>query len=472
MPVDIDELFTEFGRQADLLPLADASVPRRIGARRVRNRALVAATAAVLLVVAGLGAANWRRERHAEPVLPADTVRGLNPIGTPLHIYGPANKSMFAGIAAVGDRVYVASGSIDDTSEVIAVDGRTGRKIWSAGRMAGFETNGVIALPGVLLVAEGSALRILDPDTGKKLWATTDPPNGDVVVDERTLVRVNEASLTEGFDLRTGKKLWSAVPAGEADRPKHSAGVIPGTAEPARNVRSIQTSDGRLVQITLGGRVLFRDMRTGDVSRSVATTVRPKQLTGFAAYDGVAYIYDNTGYSDRPSRLLAVDAATGATRVVYSLQAGHLRSFFPCGTRQLCLSGDDNVRGDTLQSMDLASGQVGWSVAAPGPAFSGSARGWRVLVSGIGGTALYDLNGRVLFQAGANGSGGWIDDQNLLVLVPIPDTGGYRLVAVAARDGRQTTIGTLPRTAGGCSWTSEFLACRDGVELKLWAFVR
>jgi outer membrane protein assembly factor BamB len=475
VPVDLDEMFTAMGRQADALPLGGSEAARRLGARRTRNRnSLVATAAAVLLVIAGVGAVVRRQDRSPEPILPAGTIRGLEPIGTPLQVYGPANQDMTGRMALIDDRVYVASGSMrDDQIKVIGVDTATGAKTWDGGAINSFETNVPIAVPGAVLLADGSTLHVHDPSTGKRLWDALDPSNGDVVVGDGVLVQVTEGGLSEGFELTTGEKLWS-VPASGANRPRHTAGFSGDVPQP-RNSRDIEISDGRITQITLGGKVLVRDIRTGEVLKSVSTTVRPKMMTDFGTAGALVLIGDKSGYTDKPSRLIAVDATTGTTRELWSVTAGSLRLAQPCGAQRLCVSFDDNERMRLLM-IDITTGQPAWTVDLTEPIAVLSARNGKVATTGMNGSlTVYGADGQVVSAVEAKFSGNfanWIDDQNLLVRTPNQDGTEYTLTAVSAEDGRQTPLTTLSRAAGACEWSSDVLACLDGVQLKLWRFQR
>jgi outer membrane protein assembly factor BamB len=470
VPVDLDEMFTAMGRSADALPLPGSDAARQLGQRRNRNRnALVAAAAAVLLVIAGVGAVTRRHDRSPEPILPATTVRGLTPVGSPLQIYGPANRSMFSRIAILGDRVYVSSGSLDGGEmKVIGVDGTTGAKLWDAGELDSFETNGTIAVPGALILADGPDLRIRDPETGEARWTAKAAGNGDIVVGDGVLVRVGEDYLTQAFDLVTGAKLWS-VPATGTARPRHTVGF--GDQE---NTRNIHVSDGRLAQITLGGTVLIRDIRTGKVLRSVPTTVRPKMLTEFSAAGDEVFITDSTGYMDQPSRLLAVDVTTGGTRTLWSDNSGHLRTHEMCGPHLLCLASSDELDAlETVKAIDTTTGKALWTAAPPVGVARFLTRAGRVFVVSLDGTmTLYGNTGKVIATVEndfANADADWIDDRNLLIRTP--GTDGFTLSVISADDGKRTTLTELSRSAGGCESTSELLACQDGVHLKLWRFV-
>ncbi|WP_229069414.1 PQQ-binding-like beta-propeller repeat protein [Actinoplanes sp. DH11] len=475
MPADLDEMFAGLARTADVVPVTGPAVARRNGDRRRRGRyAVGAAAAAVLLVLAGAGVAT-RRHDPPRPVLPATTVRGLTPIGTPLRVHGPAGENMFSAIAVRGDRVTLASGDLNGGGlKVIGVDGRTGAQVWDAGTTASFETNGPIAVPGAVLVADGPRLRVLDPGTGAELWETTDPANGDVVVGDGVLARVTVDGLTEAFALSTGRKLWSA-PASGNDRPRHSTGFLD-----EGNVRNVHVSDDRLAQITLGGRVLVRDLRTGKIRTSVATTVRPRMMTDFSASGDLALIGDRSGYTDKPSRLVGADLTAGTTKVLHAIETGTLGVSAPCGPQRVCLASNDGTTADgnlnpaTLKMIDTATGRVLWTVTPADAVFDISTRAGRVFAGrGLGSGVLYSADGRDLARVDGAFLGrtqGWIDDENVLAMA---QTGtGRSLIAISAADGRQTTLGTLSDVVGGCAWTSEILACRDGVELKLWRFER
>ncbi|MBB2942207.1 hypothetical protein FB565_001920 [Actinoplanes lutulentus] len=475
MAADLDDIFTAMGRQADVLPLAGPDAARRIGRRRNRN-AVIAAAATVLIVVAGAGAGvAWRHDPSPEPILPANTIRGIAPIGSPLRLHGPADETMLSMIAINDDRVSVASGGFEnDPLEVIGVDARSGAKVWDAGRLNAIEMNGPVAVPGGMVLYDGPDLSVRDPETGAELWKTVDPANGDVVVGDGVLVRVNVGGLSEGFALRTGKKLWS-VPASGDDRPRHSIGFLENTTR-----RSLHFSDDRFAQLTLGGTVLVRDIHTGKILKSVATTVRPKLMTGFSVSGDLALIKDTVGYLDKPSRLVAADVSTGKVRDLYSIRTGLMRDAAPCGTGRICVAStegytrDGGLNPETVKVIDTTTGRILWTAQFGDALLSASSRAGRVLVTSASGSAsLYDVDGRVIAQGGdtfGHIGQGWIDDAN--VLLQTPTAKGYDITTISAVDGRRTTLGTLSAVNAECTWTSEILACRDGAELKLWRFER
>ncbi|WP_433826935.1 PQQ-binding-like beta-propeller repeat protein [Actinoplanes sp. CA-015351] len=474
MAAELDELFTAMGHQADVLPLAGPDHARRIGRRRIRN-SVIAATAAVLLVVAGAGIATWRHNPSPEPILPANTIRGIAPIGSPLRLHGPGDENMFSTIAIDGSRVSVASGAFSgDSFEVIGVDTASGAKVWDAGRINAIETNGPVAVPGAMFLYDGPDLSIREPETGAELWKTVDPPNGDVVVGDGVLVRVNVGGLSEGFALRTGTKLWS-VPAAGDDRPRHSIGFLEGSSR-----HSLHFSDDRFAQLTLGGTVLVRDIRTGKILTSVATTVRPKLMTSFTMSGDLALIGDTTGYLGKPSRLVAADVSTGKVRDIYSIKNGRMREATPCGAQRICVpsaegyTADGGLNAEDVKVIDTTTDRVLWTARPGDILLSASSRAGRIFVTSVGASGtLYDKDGRVIARSGGSfhGAGqGWIDDENMLMLTSTAT--GYDIDAISAVDGTRTTLGKLSTVTGGCSWTSEILACRDGAELKLWRLLR
>jgi outer membrane protein assembly factor BamB len=483
VPTDLDELFSALGRQADALPLAPAADARQRGIRRRRTRAMLAGAAAVL-AVAGVGAAVWRVNPGPRPVpaAPAASIRGMTPVGSPIAAGG--KKTSWTQTVTSDGRLYAAAETPDGESKVVAIDPETAKILWETAPFDPFyDYNGPIAVPGALLVT-GSAtiekiptLHVLDPDTGTTRWRLQWRTPDEVVVGDGVLARMTAATgVTEAYDLRTGAPLWSS-PAGE-DRPAHLLGMQSGGYDEVGNLvgPDITISDDGLVQITRGGQVLLRDIRTGALRVTVPAAL-PSTLSRIA-YDGRLFIgYQTPDKKQYKIGVTDLTGTSGTSRVVYTVTGERgVGGFLPCGPRRLCLSQFMGKESKSMVvSIDTETQKALWT-AGLRTQVNGYmyARGSHVLRGDIAETGLYDANGRTVY-AGA-GDGRWIDDDNVLWTEwTKPD---YTVSVIAAKTGRKVELGTIPNRTGNCSWTSEFLACPVGFmnpfrsELRIWRFTR
>lgn len=482
MPADLDELFSALGRQADAVPLAPAADARRRGVRRRRTQAMLAG-AAVLVVVGG-GVAAWRGNPGPRPVpaAPAGSVRGMTPVGSPIAA-GGTNTTWTQTVTSDG-RLYGAAETPDGKSKVVAIDPETAKILWESAPFHPFyDYNGPIAVPGALLVTDSATmqeiptLHVLDPDTGTTRWKLQWHTPDEVVVGDDVLVRMVAATgVTEAYDLRTGAPLWS-LPAG-ADRPAHLMGMQSGGYDEVANLvgPDITISDDGLVQITRGGQVLLRDIRTGALRKTLSAALRNTLFP--VAYDGELFTaYHATDKKQYQIEVTDLTGASGTSKILYTATEGQgVGRFVPCGPHRLCLSQFIDAQSrSTVVSIDTETGRALWTAGLQ-TQVSGYlyARGGRVLRGDIAETGLYDEKGRTVY-AGA-GDGRWIDDDN--VLWTESTKSGYTVSVVAATTGRKVELGTMPNRTGNCSWTSEFLACPVGFtkpfrsELRIWRFTR
>ncbi|GAA0473147.1 hypothetical protein Aca07nite_14420 [Actinoplanes capillaceus] len=494
MPADLDDLFTALGRQADTLPLAGADGARRRGRqRRARNRAVLAGVV-VLAVLTGIGM-TVTRERHAEPILPATTparVRGLSPVGEPQRL---GEGRMWNNARISGNRVIGFSTVGDGGHETVAVDTSTGATLWRISSTDSYYRGVAATAEAVILLRESTAVteefddpqnRVLefhDPATGTKRWELAHTDHDRLVLHEKVLVRLADATgLTEAYDLVTGRRLWS-VPGG-ADRPmlmdgmvtesdSHEYGGGNGLFDPSTE-KAFPYTDDRLVQVTGTGRVVIRDINTGKVRSTTqawtsALNVRGQDndatgIDSVTAYEGTVLL---AAYGDKGTPIGTPD------RILYRPQAPwQWEKFLPCGRGRLCVLEYREEQEARIVMIDAATGAVlRITGAVPGSGIA-SMRDGRLMMSlgGGGGTALYDPNGQAMYSD--NGFGGFIDDGNVLTLTQDAGDRQYTARGVSTVDYRKSRLGVLPEISGRCDWDETVLTCPAGRELRIWRFTR
>ena len=485
MPADLDDLFTTLGRQADAVPLGPATDARDRGVRRRRNRALLAGAAAVL-VAGGAGVAVWRSNPAPRPVpaAPPGTVRAMVEVGSPIK-HGGKDKDTTWTQTVIGDgRLYAAKETQGVDSTIVAIDLKTAKKLWESAPFHPFyDYAGPIAVPGALLVSDTetlnkiSVLHVLDPATGRTRWKLPWRTSDEIVTGDGVLARmVGATGVIEAFDLRTGGVLWSA-PAGP-DRPVRIVGLQSGNYDEVGNLIGPRTtlSDDGLVQITRGGQVVLRDIRSG-TERTTGQTGRAGNVTAVAHEGELFTLYRAGGPEEIEIRV--TDLTGGASRVVYTGGTDNIGAgkFAPCGPKRLCVGQFDGRQNKSMvMSIDTKTGEQRWT-AGLRTQLNGDllTRGSRVLRGDFAETALFDAKGRTVY-AGV-GEGRWIDDQNVLWKERSGETGSTVSV-VAAGSGWKKKLGSLPGRTGNCSLTSEFLACPVATmnpfrpEMRIWRFTR
>ncbi|WP_229069412.1 PQQ-binding-like beta-propeller repeat protein [Actinoplanes sp. DH11] len=458
MPADLDDFYAALARQADTTPLAGVADARRRGQVRKRNRALATA-AAVLLVIAGAGVVTWQR-RHAEPILPATDparIRGMEPVGEPLRL--PDGQS-WSTARISGTTVYGLS-----EAGVRIVDANTGEQTGTVNPARSASGSGVdlYAGPHALFVHGGEGAVFHDPVTGARL-GKPDHTSGDRLLlhDEVIVERDIDGGLT-AFDITDARQLWSA-PAG-ADPLVAFGTMRTGPGSPSQH--ALPTGD-RLVVVTGKGDVVIRDIRTGAV-RTTVPAARPDSMY-MEAHDGVVYTAERVDGGRWGIR--ATDTDAGSSVVVRKVADGNL-SYFPCGSRRLCIY-EKRAAGYVLVTVDATDGRVLREVPAPRGAGDATERAGRIMTSVLADSENWIVvlgeDGRQL--ADVPGTGGFIDDGNVLALVRDGGTGQLTARAISAVDGRQIDLGTVPALSGDCAWTAGHLVCPTGTELRIWRFVR
>ncbi|MEU8609536.1 PQQ-binding-like beta-propeller repeat protein [Actinoplanes sp. NPDC048791] len=466
MPTDLDDLFTSLGRHADGIPLAPAEQARHRGRQRTRNRAMVAAAAAVCLIAAGLGVVLVRHDRQSAPVT---SKRTLPTVGAPVEF---GDQARAATVAGTDGRLYTAWQTLNGQISMNAVELRTGAVAWPA-RPLGSRTDELLAvnlLPRALVVTlrHGSAntMHIFDPADGRERWALPFEPGDDVVRHESVVVRASANGRTEAFDWASGVRRWQQ-PA-PADRPVYSMGTYLDRDEDLWLGRPFYFTDDRLVQVTRAGKVQVRDITTGELKRTVAAAPPDTDPRIYFAYDGWLYNDEHECCEQNGFRVRATDlrSAQDSSKVVFTRGPGHqLDMLQMCGELRVCVSDQDRNATGTVSVLDAATGRQLWQVPGAKNGTSVSTVHGYTLVGGSGGQlVVYDRDGKRVLST-PEGSVSWLDTDTLLLRPSLVAGPASRLTLP---DGKVTVLGEVPPASDACAWTPERLACPVGTSLRIW----
>ncbi|MCA2216700.1 outer membrane protein assembly factor BamB family protein [Jidongwangia harbinensis] len=488
MPTDLDELFGTLRRTADAVPLGTAADARRRGDRRTGTRAATAAAATVLLIGAGVGVTT----RHEQP----DTRRApvatapaapLAAVGEPVGFGGTPDRSE---VSVTPDRAFTGWRTADGTVRVRGIDLTTGRPAWPARTLGTFDDfEGVDAhRAGVLVTvtpdrnaAQRQRIHVLDPETGTTRWQLSlDTAEQELTrYADRLVITSRRTGATRARDWVTGRALWDAPGAGEA------VTLVLGEAVAGVPVRSggpsaDEYTGDRLVQVTAGGKVLARDVRTGlRVRTVVGGGVTPEDT--LLAYQNRLFHADRTDAVGEPYRVRVTGLDGGAGMVYRGPSGRSFTSLAACGPDRICVI--DNARGSfrfsEIAAIDTRTGLEVWRTAAPPGSSSMDFRNDRLLVTGDGDgsagdhSALYDPAGRqllrpadrhaLLFWAGAD------------TLIYLPGLQGHmdqrqippNVATLAAADGSVRVRGFAEPT-WQCAYTAGRLACAGPERLQIW----
>ena len=229
-----------------------------------------------------------------------------------------------AGTVVIGNAGH-GSGISDQTRALTAFDGRTGKVAWSASGLPGGSQ--FVSAPGGRLLSYDIPLLLppgtrhpapgpvtaLDAATGKTLWtlstgrtvtAVWAQPAGVVIAAglPGTVLVKDPAARLYLADLAAGKIRWSA--AGHTD--PYTTPVITAT-----NVITVATTPAT-------GTVTDHAARSGTVRWKAPITDVAGRFLAAPAGPGVLVTFPPTAVS-KPSTLLAIDVATGATRATHRL---------------------------------------------------------------------------------------------------------------------------------------------------------
>ena len=460
MSADLDELFTDLGRQADALPLASAAQARRRGRQRSRTQLAVVA-AAVLTVAVGVTGFLARPDRHADQaVAPTPSARALPQVGSAMDFHGTA---LTAQAAVVGSRV-VAVWEANHSINVSALDLRTGAHEWTAliSTTAPLGTTMSVQAAGsavTVTVAEADdttqTVYVYRADDGDLLWKRIIAPRDEVLWTDRFLVhRAAATGRTDAFDWATGDERWSVPPPAE--------GPV---------VRTVTADRDRLVQVDEDGRVRVLRLVDGALldTATIPRANAPGENSTIIAYDEWL-VHDSVPCCDTAVyRVSATNLDTGESKVLASAGVEHrFGGLDRCGPDRICVLDLQDGNRSEITAIDVAGGKDLWRVPGPDGATGISAQGENTLVGGPSGPgALYDGAGRITKQFPRGVDVLWWRQGRLLVLPPV--SAGGNVQAVRMSDGRTDTRGSIPARIGPCAHTDERLVCPTGTALRIWS---
>jgi outer membrane protein assembly factor BamB len=489
MPTDLDELFGTLRGRADAVPLGTAAEARRRGERRTATRAVSAAGAAVLLVGIGMGAATWREQpdtrRSPAAIAPADP---LAAVGEPVGFGGTPERSE---VSVAAGRAFASWWMTDGTVRVQGVDLHTGRVAWPARTLGRFSDFGGVDAhrAGVLItvtpdrnVPDQQRIHVLDPATGTARWQLSlDTAEQELTrYADRLVITSLRTGATEARDWVTGRVLWDVPGDGAAVTRvlgEASAGDPLRSGGPAAD----EYTGDRLVQVTAGGKVLTRDVRTGrKLQTVVGAGVTPEDT--LLAYQNRLYHAVHTGAAGGPYRIRVVGLEDGTVGMVYHGPTGRVfTSFAACGPDRICVidNARDSFRFSEIAAIDIRTGQEMWRAAAPPGSATVDFRNDRILVTGDGDgsegdhSALFDsAGGQLLGPADRHALLFWAGADTLIYL---PGLQGHmdrdrippNVATIAAQDGSVELRGFAEPT-WQCAYTADRLACAGPDVLQIW----
>jgi hypothetical protein len=327
---------------------------------------------AVAMAFVGIGFAVMFFTRFAPPQEAAPRMRpssragasrepaALGPAGKPLETYLEALCFADANGDDVLDPVLWMDG--EARGQVVAVDGRSGRGLWSSEPVDKPDTLACADRATVLASGEEEpAVRALDARTGKQRWAVKLPAVPDEIAAGGGCVTVlMKDGASAGLKLEGGEL---------ADCP--TAPIPDPTSGPfwerKRNPRTIQIGD---VQVSLTAQAqqrLTAEGRRGGATLWKAEIPARAPVSGgrpdlfLVEGGGAAVILGLDAAGGTEARVVAVDPATGAIR--YERAAGNL------GGRVAAAKASGPyvyvVSGGRLRAVDPATGEAVWRATAP-----------------------------------------------------------------------------------------------------------
>ncbi len=249
-----------------------------------------------------------------------------------------ADSGFGGGLAAEGDRLYVATGF----GTMVALNISTGKPIWTKTLGVPIRTSPTAANGKVFVVNTDSELFALSGETGDQLWRSRGLPEGAEVlsnvspaVSGDTLVVSYPSGDISALDVKSGQQRWTNSVSG---------GVIGSSI----------TAIGDAARPVIDGGVVFAGSRTG---RLVATSLNKGERvwsldiraaqTPWVAGDAVFVV-------DINSRLYALNRKTGKTRWVTTLPAAKTWSGPTLAGGKLWLASNKGL----LVGVDAVTGQV------------------------------------------------------------------------------------------------------------------
>jgi outer membrane protein assembly factor BamB len=240
------------------------------------------------------------------------------------------------GLAAEGERVYVATGF----GSVVALNTGNGKPLWTKSLNVPIRASPTVANGKVFIVNTESELFALSGDDGRQLWTSRGLPEGAEVlsnvspaVSGNTLVVSYASGEVVALDITSGEQRWtdsvtsgvsgaSLTTIGDAARPVIDDGVVfaasragriiatnlkSGERVWSRDIRAAQTpwvSGGTVFVVDMNSRLYALDRKAGKV-KWVTTLPTARTWSGPTLAGGKLWVASNKGL------LVGVDAKTG-----------------------------------------------------------------------------------------------------------------------------------------------------------------
>jgi outer membrane protein assembly factor BamB len=224
-------------------------------------------------------------------------------------------------------------------------------------------------------------------------------------------------------------------------------------------------TDGRVVVVTVAGKVQVRDSATGALRREATVPVGSGDT--MVAYAGWLFTHDEADDNGGPHHIRATDLTGTAGSTVLGAVPSHFLSMAGCGPNRICVvtTREANGSGTVLTALDAAKGRPVWKATSK---YAGteviSARGRTWLSAPDGGDELYDAGGKLIFDATL--SAGWLDAGTLMIYAP-DGTGRWSRWSVA--DRKLTPLGAPPGgQIGFCASTTSLVICPMENVLTIW----
>jgi outer membrane protein assembly factor BamB len=428
-------------------------------ARGRRRRFQLTAVAVVLVLVLGVAlAAATKLGRHiVPPASPEPTVSytALTPVGPGVAM--DLSRGQLAPAGLVGNRAFVGAVS-GGHLQISAIDVQTGRPVWSTVDPGGFtDWQGMVPTgPMLSVLTKSNMMLVLDPDNGHVLWQRKD----GLILFSYPAVSVQPSEVdgaVEGLDWRTGQPLWRVFYpiAQHWDLSQNSASSHFVRAD--SGLLGIDPADHRLMAVDKYGTLRIFDVTDGRLLQIVPGV----GTTGFhQTIDNVLYTFGRAGVE-------RFDLATGRLQApFYPPPPGReISSVDPCGATLVCIvtTGDGP---NQLVAVDAASGATRWS-APVGSSFGALTVGDRILTDH---GYLFDLAGHQLHEPSSDlTEAGWLTAGSVLEVIREPGGDG-RVLVVSTVDGKARELGRVPGLSSYCGLGATTLVCPTADGFHLYRF--
>jgi len=274
-----------------------------------------------------------------------------------------ANGGFGGGLAAEGEKIYVATGF----GTVVALNTGNGKPIWTKSLNVPIRTSPTVANGKVFVVNSESELFALSAENGAQLWTSRGLPEGAGVlsnvspaVSGNTLVVSYASGEVVALDVNTGAQRWtdsvtggvvgsSLTTIGDAARPVIDDGVVyaasrggriiatnlkSGERVWSRDIRAVQTpwvAGGSVFVVDMNSRMYALDRKSGKVKWSTALP-NARGWSGPMLAGGKLWVASNKGL------LVGVDAANGQVAVQRDLENAVYISPIVAGGRMFVLT--------------------------------------------------------------------------------------------------------------------------------------